>query len=203
MGIIGSEITGNLLFPVIRNWLHYTTVHERKVSYLLTAMAAKAQWLQRVPEILDILVSLPGPVVDRASIEKIFGVGRRRAITLLHSFGGFQTGKTFFIERLALIGQLEQLRKGVEFRAEWQRRNRLAEGLILASRLIRGRQMKITAADDARGRQLADLPSGIALQSGELRIKFSGGEDLLRQLFELSQAILNNYEQFEKIVAKS
>lgn len=166
-------------------------------------MPAKAQWLQRIPEILDILVSVPGPIVDRASIETVFGVGRRRAITLLHSFGGFQTGKTFFIERLALIGQLEQLRKGVEFRAECKRRNRLAEDLIRTSRLASGRQIRITAADDARGRQFADLPSGITLQSGELKVQFSGGEDLLRQLFELSQAILNNYEEFEKMVAKS
>ena len=53
---------------------------------------------------------------------------------------------------------------------------------------------------DVAGRVVADLPAGISLQPGELRIEFFGTEDLLRHLFELSQAILNDYERFDVLV---
>jgi hypothetical protein len=39
--------------------------------------------------------------------------------------------------------------------------------------------------------------------AGQLRIEFHGTEDLLRQMFELSQAIANDYEKFEEICEKA
>ncbi len=163
-------------------------------------MPAKSQWLQRIPEILGLLTSLPSPVVDRAVVEDLFAVGRRRAILLLHQFGGFQSGQTFFVERLTLIRQLEEIRDGGAFRAERARRDRLAQDLERTRQLAAGRKVKIAAADDVRDRRLADLPAGIHLKPGELRIEFFGTEDLLRHLFELSQAILNDYKRFQEIV---
>jgi len=165
-------------------------------------MPAKPQWLLQLPAILDTLDSLPSPVVDRLVIEKVFGVGRRRAILLLHSFGGFRSGQTFFIERQKLINQLQRIREGEEFTGERQRRNRLARDLEQSHQLSPGRNIGIAAADDVRERQLADLPRGIDLKPGELTVEFSGAEDLLRQLFELSQAILNNYAAFEDLVSQ-
>jgi hypothetical protein len=47
---------------------------------------------------------------------------------------------------------------------------------------------------------MRDLPAGIHLQPGELRIEFFGAEDLLRQLFELSQAMVNDYGRFQEAV---
>jgi hypothetical protein len=57
----------------------------------------------------------------------------------------------------------------------------------------------IPAASDAHERMVEDLPVGIHLQSGELRIEFHGTEDLLRHLFELSQVILNDYKRFAEV----
>jgi len=164
-------------------------------------MPAKSQWIPRLPEILRLLTALPSPVVDRPVIEKLFGVGRRRAILLLlHEFGGFQSGQTFFLDRVALIRQLEEIRVGGAFRAERDRRNRLAQDLERTRQLAPGRKVRIAAAEDVRDRRLADLPAGIHLKPGELRIEFFGTEDLLRHLFELSQAILNDYKRFQEIV---
>ena len=53
-------------------------------------MPAKPEWLLRLPEIRAELEHLDVPVVDRAGIEHIFGLKRRRAIELLHQFGGYQ-----------------------------------------------------------------------------------------------------------------
>ena len=58
-------------------------------------MPAKAQWLLQIPEIVSLLETFEVPVVDRAIIERLFGLRRRRAIELLHRFGGYQAGRTF------------------------------------------------------------------------------------------------------------
>jgi hypothetical protein len=55
------------------------------------------------------------------------------------------------------------------------------------------------SAEAVRNNKLSDLPPGVQLRAGELRIEFHGTEDLLRQLFELSQAIVNDYERFEEL----
>jgi hypothetical protein len=133
-------------------------------------------------------------------MEELFQVGRRRAIHLLHAFGGFQTGKTFLVDRLALIAQLERIRDGAAFQEERQRRVRFGEELDRVRKLAPGKNIEIATAPNVRDRRLADLPGGIQLKPGELRIAFAGAEDLLRHLFELSQAILNDYGRFQEIV---
>ena len=50
-------------------------------------MPAKAAWLQRIPEIIEVLDAWSVPVIDRATCEKLFCVRRRRAIALLQYFG--------------------------------------------------------------------------------------------------------------------
>ena len=71
-------------------------------------MPTKPYWWYRLGEIISELESLAAPVVDRAVFEQVFGVRRRRAIELLHYFGGFQAGKTFLVERSSLLRQLRQ-----------------------------------------------------------------------------------------------
>jgi hypothetical protein len=72
--------------------------------------------------------------------------------------------------------------------------------LTEARRLARGRKVRIDTAVHVRDRVLKDLPVGIHLKPGELRIEFRGAEDLLRHLYELSQAIVNDHERFQKAV---
>ena len=57
----------------------------------------------------------------------------------------------------------------------------------------------IPAASDAHERMVKNLPVGIHLTLGELRIEFHGTEDLLRHLFELFQAILDDYKRFVNV----
>ena len=65
-------------------------------------MAAKPKWLLNIPEIRRQLSELVAPVVDRDMVERLFDLRRRRAIELMHCFGGFQSGRTFLINRLQL-----------------------------------------------------------------------------------------------------
>src|ERR1022692_435326 len=95
-------------------------------------MPAKPEWLLRLPEIRAELEHHV-PVVDRSGIERIFGLKRRRAIELLHQFGGYQAGRTFLLDRARLLEALHSLESGEDYTAEKRRRERLGD-VVEASR---------------------------------------------------------------------
>ena len=163
-------------------------------------MPRKPDWIERLPAALEELRPFPAPVIDRAILEKLLRIERRTAIRLMHQFGGYQAGRTFLIDREKLIGQFEQLARGEGFASERERRARLADELEKTRRLAPGRKIRIDTPADVRDRVLADLPAGIHLKPGELRIEFFGAEDLLRHLFELSQAMVNDFERFRAAI---
>lgn len=158
-------------------------------------MPMRKTWLVRLPEILGDLAGMEVPVIDRAVFEKVFGVRRRRAIQLLHFFGGYQAGRTFLVDRLALIGQLEPIQTGAEFVMEERRRQRLSEALEKVRRHRAAASVRIPV-EPGLDRRLSDLPEGIHLEPGSLHVDFCKAEDLLAKLFELSKAAANDFEAF-------
>jgi hypothetical protein len=164
-------------------------------------MPAKAQWLLRVPEILEELRALDVPVVDRAVCERLFRLRRRRAIDLLRGFGGYQAGRTFLIDRPKLVAQLEQIRDSSDFKMEWRRKERLADRLEAMRRLQAGARVAIPVEAEAMSQRWPELPAGVGLSPGVLHIQFQSSEELLSKLFALAQAIANDYEGFEKRTA--
>ena len=159
-------------------------------------MPAKAPWLLLIPAIIEQLEAFEVPVVDRAVIERVFGLRRRRAIELLHRFGGYQAGRTFLIDRRALIECLRRLAEGEEFRVEQQRKERLGQAVDRLRRDQAAAAVKIPVRPEVRGRKLAELSTGVALEPGHLHIEFAGAEDLLSRLYELSQAASNDFDRF-------
>src|SRR3954451_5321842 len=85
-------------------------------------MPAQPQWLLQLPEIIAEIAAIEAPVVDRAVLERVFRVRRRRAIDLMVQFGGYQTGRTFVIDPRQLIATLERMRNGGDFAFERQRK---------------------------------------------------------------------------------
>jgi len=59
-------------------------------------------WLLQIPEIVSLLETFDVPVVDRAIVERLFGLQRRQAIELLHRFGGYQ-GRADLLGRSAPV----------------------------------------------------------------------------------------------------
>lgn len=161
-------------------------------------MPAKAQWLLRVPEILEELSALDVPIVDRAVCERLFRLRRRRAIDLMRFFGGYQAGRTFLIDKPKLVSQLEQIRDSPDFKMEWRRKERLFERLESIRRLQAGARVAIPVEPDVLSQRLPDLPAGVGLSPGTLHIQFGSSEELLSKLFALAQAIANDYEAFER-----
>ena len=159
-------------------------------------MPAKAAWLLKVPEIVAMLESFDVPVVDRAIIERLFGLRRRRAIELLHRLGGYQTGKTFLVDRHVLIENLRRVAAGEEFDRESRRKERLDGAIDQLRRYQAAARVSIPVPADVFSRKLKDLSPGVALVPGQLHIAFSGAEDLLTKLFEFAQAVSNDYDRF-------
>ena len=148
-------------------------------------MPARKSWLLRVSEIREELMAIEAPVIDRAVLERLFGVRRRRAIQLMAFFGGFQTGRTFLIDRLDLIRQLEPIEAGAEFALEAQRKQRLTEALEQLRKLRVAASVTIPLQRKPCEHP-SDLLEGVQLQPGSLRVDFRKAEELLAKLFALS-----------------
>ena len=162
-------------------------------------MPAKAAWLLKIPEIVSLLESFVVPVVDRAIIERLFGLRRRRAIEFLHRFGGYQAGRTFLIDRKILIEQLQRLAEGDEFQVESQRKERLDDQIDQLRRNQAAKRVRIPVEPVVLSRTVAGLSAGVALAPGHLHITFTGTEDLLFKLYELSQVASNDFDRFRAV----
>jgi hypothetical protein len=162
-------------------------------------MPAKAAWLLKIPDIVALLESFVVPVVDRAIVERLFGLRRRRAIELLHRFGGYQAGRTFLIDRKTLIEQLQRLAQGDEFQMESRRKERLDHQVDQLRRSQAATRVTIPVEPEVLSRKLVDLSAGVALEPGHLHITFADAEDLLSKLYELSQVASNDFDRFRAV----
>lgn len=162
-------------------------------------MPAKPSWFHRLPGILETLRATENlPYLEREAIERLFGVRRRRAHQLMAAFGGVQVGKTYLVDRRQLIQGLERIAAGDPFVWESRRKAKLAKVLEEAHQQVEGRRVRIAMAAAPSGQ----WPPGVTLHAGELRIEFDSTAQLLERLFALSQAILRNYEEFQRRTAE-
>ena len=70
-------------------------------------MPAHPAWFHRLPEILDVLRHMDTSHLDRQAVEKLFGVGERRARQLIAGLPGIRAGIAAAISRHALIERME------------------------------------------------------------------------------------------------
>ena len=113
----------------------------------------------------------------------------------MHRFGGYQAGRTFLIAREDLLRQLEAVRDGDNYQWESRRRERLDKALQ--------KRIVIPVTSTVKDRDLLNLPPGVELERRRLEIRFESTEELLRQLFEFSQAISDDYASFCSWIDKS
>lgn len=149
-------------------------------------MPRQPEWLPRVPEALDLLSLFPAPLVDRSTLEQLLGIHRRVAIRLMHTFGGYQAGRTFLIEREKLIHELTAVSKSEGF-GRWLR---FAKQLEEARTVHKGRQVPIPAPP-------VGFQSRIRLERGHLEIRFETAVELLQSLVELAKAVSDDFEAIQ------
>jgi len=138
------------------------------------------------------------PVIDRAVIQSVFGLGRRQAIELMHKFDAYQAGRTLLIERMRLISELDKIVANGEYQQEEARHEKLTAALAKFQRTRRAQEVRIDVAPEVFDTRMSILPSAVHLAPGKLEVEFSGCEDLLSKLFTLAQAAINDFDSFQK-----
>ena len=79
---------------------------------------------------------------------------------------------------------------------ESRRKERLDHAVDQLRRQNAAARVRIPVQPDVFGRKMSELSAGVALKPGHLHIQFSGTEDLLAKLYELSQAANNDFDRF-------
>jgi hypothetical protein len=165
-------------------------------------MPPKPSWLRRIPEMRATLKGVEAPLLDRASLERLFRVSPRRAMKLAHEIGAVEVGHSLVIERWKVARFLEARQLGRAVQVEKVRRQRLREAIDEARRDVVARSVKIPVSPAVVAEAtLASLPRTIELGRRELRIAFKDAGDLLQQLFTLSKAIGRDFQAFERATA--
>lgn len=174
--------------------MHECAVTSRKRE--TRPVPAQPQWMLHIPAILEQLRTLDAPVVDRAACQKLFGLGRRQAVELMHRFGGYRSGNAVLLDRAALSIQIEALEAGSDVQRERRRKARLAEKIDQLECYRAAAAVRIPVPAVAPG----GLPDGITLTTGRMTVEFSGAEDLLSKLYGLAQRAAQEFDSFQAMV---
>ena len=170
-----------------------------------STMPDKPTWCGHLDEIADQLKALPDAWVDRATLELLLGVGRRRAQQILAPCVGRQVGANGLADRDVLLGHLRRL-AAQESDAHYERRRRQR----LAGHLDQWRQswldqphVLVEAPVSIVNSTLDGLPAGVAVGPGQINVRFKTVAEALEKLLALAMAIGNDPRQFEQITASN
>lgn len=167
-------------------------------------MAAFPRWYKHLAQIRELLNELPQPILDRPSIEKIFGVSTRQAQNLMSkTFAGFGIGRSVVVDRQEVISKLNQIEAtGVveQARAAESRRQAMKEENMRALREREARKKVLQAEpqplqEDPMGYSLP--PSARLVAPNTIEIKFAQAEDLLSTMHSMIKNFIENSEAFE------
>ena len=159
-------------------------------------MPATPRWLLAIPDAIRQLEALDRDLLTRRDVERLFGVSRARAATLMQTFGAELTGNQRTLPRTQLLRQLRRHRTRAAFRGEATRRDRV----VTAIRQARLTGIRVAVPSEALEARLSGLPAGVSVEPGRIEVRFSGAQDAVGRLFALAQALTNDYEQFEALV---
>jgi hypothetical protein len=165
---------------------------------------AKPAWYSKINDVIRELEALPRPFVDRAAVEFLLGVGRRRAQQILAPSITDRIGSHGLADRDAFIAHLRRLAEGDGGYYERQRRRKV--GAILAQlqkeRLERP-QLLVEAPVQLLTQALENLPEGVLLEPGRITVTFDQPQQALEKLLALAMAISNDFDRFERQVRSS
>jgi hypothetical protein len=161
---------------------------------------AKPQWYGQIEVIVEALRALPRPFVDRATVEHLLGVGRRRAQQIMAPCITDHVGANGLADREVLIEHLRRLARTDGVAYERTRRRKIAELLdgMRRDRLERP-QVLVEAPVRVVNQELESLPRGVTIAAGRITVEFDEPQQALEKLLALAMAIGNDYSLFEKL----
>lgn len=172
-------------------------------SNMPVRMPAKPAWFSRIDDVVRELEKLPRSFVDRATVEFLLGVGRRRAQQIMAPCITDRVGTNGLADRQALIARLRQLAGGDSGYYERQRRHKLGEVLArLRQERLERPQLMVEAPVQVVTQEFEDLPDGVELEPGRIIIRFEEPQEALEKLLALAMAISNDLGRFERITRR-
>jgi len=159
----------------------------------------KPRWYSNLDYIIRELMALPRPFVDRATVEFLLNVGRRRAQQIMAPALIDRIGSNGLADRNLFIDHLRRLAAGEEAYYETRRRQKVAAFLDRerTERLARP-PLFIEAPAAVVNQELEDLPEGVQLERGRITIAFGEPREALEKLLALAMAVSNDLEGFER-----
>jgi hypothetical protein len=161
---------------------------------------AKPSWYSKIDEVIRQLEALPRPFVDRATVEFLLGVGRRRAQQIMAPCITDRVGANGLADRHALIERLRRFAVADDGYYERQRRRKMAEILaqLQKDRLERP-QLLVEAPVEIINQDIEKLPAGVRLERGRITVEFDHAQQALEKLLALAMAIGNDFDWFERV----
>lgn len=167
-------------------------------------MPAKPIWYSQIPEIIQTLEALPRPFIDRATVESLLGVGRRRAQQILEPCITMRVGANGLADRNVLITHLRRLAHSDTRHYEQRRRQRVATKLAELEKERREQpRLLVEAPTEVLNQELENLPPGVRLEPGRIIVEFADPQQALERLLALAMAISNDFSRFERQVQSS
>ena len=169
-------------------------------------MPAKPWWYCKIDDVIRNLEALPRPFVDRATVEFLLGVGRRRAQQIMAPCVVDRVGTNGLADRDAFIAHLKRIASGEDAYYEEQRRQRFWAHLSEVRREWSEAPPVLVEMSDAQVRRIErddfeSLPEGVELASGSIVVRFSDPEEALQKLMALAMAISQNRPGFDQRVS--
>jgi hypothetical protein len=131
---------------------------------------------------------------SRIDIERLFGVGRVTAQTLMRAIGEIQpVAGAHFVERTTLLNFLDAMIEAPDLDEAFRARSREAEVPPQT------KPLRVSIPADLRSVTLHDLPSNIRLSFGKLEIEAESAIAMLESLALLAQAMQNDTERIHAI----
>lgn len=128
----------------------------------------------------------------RRDIERLFGVGRATAQSLMKAIGEVQpVGAAHFVERCFLLSFLDEMISAPEFNLA------LRERLLEAPAPPRPTPLRLTLPSDLRTATVKDLPEGVRLSPGRLEITANSAEGIVESLLLLAQVMQNDLQHVQ------
>lgn len=165
-------------------------------------MPAKPAWYGKLEAILEALRALPRPYVDRATVEFLLGVGRRRAQQIMAPCITDRVGANGLADRESLIAHLRSLGDGTAVHYERQRRRKVASVLErLHQNWTTSPRVLVEAPDAIVNQGFEDLPAGVVVAAGRITVEFTSSQEALEKLLALAMAIGNQLEAFDRLAS--
>ena len=161
-------------------------------------MPHKPYWFRDLPEIERRLEILQEAVLDRRAMEFVFQVSQTEAGRLMRRIGCVLAGHAKVVPRYQVQEWLRRVRRSGGYDTELHRVERLDEKLKAIGKAKAG--ARVILRPDPAPRTMTDLPPGITLSPGRLEVRFFGAQDLLGRLFDLAQAISQDFRHFEELL---